>query len=145
MTMLSHHRARRGASALEFALVLPVLMTVFGAIVEISLYVSTMHRVSRIARDAARVGSVIIEGPDPTGDLIMEAAEDHAWLALEAGGVRCSNGCTVDVDWELDDESGFMVVDVAVRVEHRGVTGFMPLLKDVGVGSRFVMLSQQQL
>lgn len=144
MSPSSPRARRRGASAIEFALVLPVLMTVFGAIVEISLYVSAMHRVSRIARDAARVGSVIIEGPEPTGDLIIEAAEDHAWLALEAGAMDCRGSCQVEAQWELDDESGLMVVEVFVLAEHRGLTGFMPLLASEDVGSRFVMLSQQQ-
>ncbi len=141
---MSPRRPRRGASAIEFALVIPVLMTIFGAILELSLYLGMMHRVSRIARDSARVGSVILEGPSPTGDDIVAAAETHAWLALDAAGVDCRGDCTVAATWELDDDSGYMLVDVVVDAPHRGLTGLMPALVDSGVAAHFAMLTQQQ-
>ncbi len=135
---------RRGSSALEFVLVLPVIMGLFGAIIELSLYISTLHRVSRIARDSARVGSVIIEGPDADGTLIEEAATEHAELAISAADLSCDGTCDIEAEWYYDEDSEFMVIRVAVTLPHNGVTGYMPFLEDDGVRSEFFMLTQQQ-
>jgi len=140
--MLRHRR--RGSSALEFVLVLPVLTALFGAIIELSLYISTMHRVSRIARDSARVGSVVIEGPDADGTLIEEAAAEHAELAIDAAGLSCEGTCDIEAEWLYDEDSEFMVIRVAVTLPHKGVTGYMPILEQDGVRSEFYMLTQQQ-
>ncbi len=142
--MISPRRQRRGASAIEFGLVLPLLISVFGAIIELSRFISTTHRVSRIARDSARVGSVILEGADPTGDVLTAAAESHAWLAFDASGLACSGGCVVNATWLEDDDSGFMVVRVDLTYPYVGLTGLMPGLGGAGVQSSFTMLTQQQ-
>lgn len=137
-------RARRGSAAIEFGLVLPVLLAVFGAVIELSLYISTLHRVSRVARDSARVGSVIIEGPSPTGIDIKAAAESHALLALDGAGLPCDAGCTVTTDWDLDANGDWYFITVDVTYPYKGMTGFMPLLVNRGVQSRFAMVTQQQ-
>jgi len=135
---------RRGSSALEFVLVLPMIMGLFGAIIELSLYISTMHRVSRIARDSARVGSVIIEGPEADGSLIEEAATEHAELAIAAAGLTCDGTCDIEAEWYYDEDSEFMVIRIAVTLPHKGITGYMPILEEDGVRSEFYMLTQQQ-
>lgn len=137
-------RTRRGAAAIEFALVLPVLVLVFGAIIELSLYISTYHRVTRIARDAARVGSVVIEGPDGDGSLIEETATEHAELALGGAGLGCAGGCEVETAWELDEDSNYWFITVDVRHPYQGLTGVMPVLSERGVRARFSMVTQQQ-
>ena len=144
MTTRPHTRARRGAAALEFGLILPVLIGVFGSIIELSLYISTVHRVNRVARDAARVGSTIIEGDDPTGELIEEAAGAHALLALDAADLECTGGCAVEVLWELDEDSGYYFISVAIVYPYAGVMGILPQLQDSGVNSAFAMVTQQQ-
>jgi hypothetical protein len=135
---------RRGAAAVEFALVLPVLMLVFGAIIELSLFISTYHRVTRVARDAARVGSVVIEGPDADGTDIRAAAEDHAVLALEGAGLDCEGGCDIATTWDLDEDSGYFFLIVDVHYPFFGLTGVMPELAERGINARFAMVTQQQ-
>jgi hypothetical protein len=142
--LLRRPAGQRGAAAIEFALVIPVLIGLFCAIVDLASYISAQHRVSRIARDSARVGSVIIEGPAATGDVLREAAEDHAWLSLGASGLQCDGGCVVESAWEADDESGYMMLTMTVVVPFRPLTGFLPSLTTAGVRSTFVMLTQQQ-
>ena len=139
-----HRPGRRGAAALEFGLILPVLIAVFGSIIELSLYISTMHRVNRVARDAARVGSTVIEGDDPTGELIEEAADGHALLALDAADLACTGGCQVEVVWELDADSGYYFINVEIVYPYSGVMGVLPMLQDRGVTSSFAMVTPQQ-
>lgn len=136
--------ARRGAAALEFALVLPVLILLFGGIIELSLFISTFHRVNRVARDAARVGSIVIEGDEPDGSLIIEAAEEHANLALDAAELPCTGGCEVEASWELDEDSGYYFIQVEVTYPYAGITNILPELMEDGIRSQFSMVSQQQ-
>ena len=135
---------RKGAAALEAALVLPVLLLLFAGILDLSNYISTYHRINRVARDAARVGSVVIEGDEPTGDDICEAAESHAELALDAAGLACAAGCTIDTEWEVDAGSGYAFVVVGVEYPYDGLTGLIPLLTDIGITTQFAMVTQQQ-
>lgn len=135
---------RRGAAALEAALVLPVLLLLFAGILDLSNYISTYHRVNRVARDAARVGSVTIEGDEPTGDDIRQAAEEHAELALDAAGLACVTGCTIDTEWEVDADSGYAFVVVGIEYPYPGLTGLIPLLTDIGIATQFAMVTQQQ-
>lgn len=141
---LRRRSPRRGAAALEFALVLPVLITLFGGIIELSLFISTFHRVNRVARDAARVGSTIIEGDEPDGTLIVEAAEDHANLALDAAGLPCEGGCVMEATWEEDEDSGYFFITVDITYPYSGITNILPDLMEDGIRSRFSMVSQQQ-
>ncbi len=136
--------SRKGAAALEAALVLPVLLLLFAGILDLSNYISTYHRVNRVARDAARVGSVVIEGDEPTGDGIREAAESHAELALDAAGLACLTGCTIETEWEIDAASGYAFVVVGVEYPYDGLTGLIPLLTDIGITTQFAMVTQQQ-
>lgn len=137
-------RRRRGAALIEFALVLPVLILVFGAIIELSLFISTYHRVTRVARDAARVGSVVIEGDEGEGDLIEATALAHAELALDGAGLPCDGGCEVDTTWELDGDSGYFFIIVDVHYPYSGLTNIMPVLVERGINARFAMVTQQQ-
>ena len=135
---------RRGAAALEFALVLPVLILLFGGIIELSLFISTFHRVNRVARDAARVGSTVIEGDEPDGTLIVEAAEEHANLALDAAQLPCTGGCVVEASWELDEDSGYSFIQVEITYPYASITNILPELMEDGIRSQFSMVSQQQ-
>ena len=137
-------RRRRGAALIEFALVLPVLILVFGAIIELSLFISTYHRVTRVARDAARVGSVVIEGDSPDGDLLEAAATEHAALASRGSGLECDGGCDVEASSELDGDSGYYFIIVDVRYPYTGITNILPRLIERGINARFSMVTQQQ-
>lgn len=136
--------AERGAAALEAALVLPVLLLLFAGILDLSNYISTYHRVNRVARDAARVGSVTIEGDEPTGELIKSEAEAHANLALDAAGLPCDGGCNIETEWEVDANSQYAFVTVAIEYPYPGLTGLIPLLTDIGIATHFAMVTQQQ-
>ena len=137
---------RRGASAIEFALILPVFIAIFGAIIELSNYVSMFHRVTRAARDAARIGSTVIEGVDPDGTEIIAEANTHAAFVLDEAGYPCDTavGCSVDSIWEQDADDGFYYLTVTIDYPYSGLTGIMPALTDRGLVASFTMMTQQQ-
>ena len=137
------HRRRRGVGALEFALTMPSLLLVILGIVELSLLMHRHDVVTRCARRAARMASGVLEGVEPTGDEVEEAAVDHATFALDAAGVSCGAGCMVDAEWFEDDE-GWWMVAVDVEVPYQPFTQLFPILPDATRG-HFVMLTQQQV
>lgn len=134
---------RRGVAALEFALTFPVFLAIIGGIVELGMFVSFHHIIARAARDGARVGSVTIEGADPTGSLIEAEAVEQAEFVLETMGHPCEDPCTVEADWHAG-EDGYQYVTVTVLFPYQGVTGLLPYLNDVLSEADFTMLTQQQ-
>ena len=133
---------RHGASVIEFTLILtPMLLVVLG-IVELSLLMHRVHLVARAARDACRIGSGVLEGPEPTGDLIEEAAEEHALSVLDAQDVDCTAGCDVAATWYEQD--GWMLLRVQIEVPYEPFSGMLPMIPEDTRGS-FVMLTQQQV
>lgn len=135
--------ARRGVAALEFALSFPVFLAIIGGIVELGMFVSFHHIIARAARDGARVGSVTIEGADPTGSLIEAEAVEQAEFVLETMGHPCEETCTVEAEWTTHAD-GYRYVTVTVTFPYQGVTGMLPYLNDAQSAADFTMLTQQQ-
>ena len=129
-------------AALEFALTMPILLLVLVGIVELSLLMHRVNVVSRVARDASRVGSMVIEGMNPTGDQTEAAAIAHARFALQAAGVDCTGGCEVQAEWfELEE---WHLLRVAIDAPYDPVMGAFPLVPD-SVHGAFVSMTQQQM
>jgi len=135
-------RTRRAAAAVEFALTLPFMLSVALGIIELSLLQSRMYVISRAARDACRVGSGVLEGTVPTGDLIEAAAVSHARFVLDTAGVDCHTGCDIRADWFEQD--GWRMLRVDVGVPYTPFTGLLPMIPATTTGE-FVMLTQQQV
>lgn len=135
-------RWRRGVGAIEFALTLPFLLYVTLGIVELSLLMHRSYVVSRAARDACRTGALVIEGQNPTGDLIENAAVEEAAFALQAAGVPCGVGCTISATWS--EREGWQMLEVGILVPYAPVTRLFPMLPHHSVG-HFIMLTQQQM
>ncbi len=140
--MIRSRAPRRAAAAVEFALTLPFLLLVVMGIIELSLLMHRAHQITRVARDACRIGSGVLEGVEPTGDDIEAAAIDHASFALETLGVDCGSGCDVDATWY--EEEGWMLLRVEVDVPYEPFTGLLPFLPET-THCGFVMLTQQQI
>ena len=128
--------------AVEAAFVLPVILLVLMAIIDLSMFMRTWRIVQRAARDGCRVGSVTIEGAAATGDDIEAAAIDQAEAMLDAAGMPCTGDCEVEAEWELADD-GYHYLTVTVSWPWSSWTGFFPRLEP-SVTGRFTMLTQQQ-
>lgn len=135
---------RRGATAVEFALCLPIFITIVAGITDLSAFVTVVQLASRAARDGARIGSAVIEGSTPTGDLIKAAAVGHVKLLLDEAGSTCGGGCAVTAQWvDIDD---WMFVRVRVVYPYEPLFGLATaaFLPD-DVTAEFTMMTQQQL
>ena len=144
MSRLHPHarRDRKGGAAIEFALWLPVMMTVASGIIDTSWMMSRYHQVTRAARDSARVGISIIEPEDVIpGVLVKAAAKDHAEDLLNGVGMGCvAPGCVVDAT--IVTQSGRDYLRVEVDWEYTPLMGLLPL--NTNLHSEFMMMLQQQ-
>jgi Flp pilus assembly protein TadG len=85
--------SQRGQATVEFALVLPILLTVLFAIAEMAVAFGDYIEVSGAARDGARAASVSRLTGNPAGAAVNAAR-------ASAGGVDLAQlGVTVDSTW----------------------------------------------
>jgi len=132
-------RDRRGASALEFALTLPVVMIVLAAILEYGWYLFQLSNVVHALRDGTRIG-VTVPLADPTPPTTR--AEEHARAVMNGLGVPCEEGegCVVTAVINPSDE--FDVLNLTIEVEYTPIVGLLPspsLLQ-----GNFTMMMQEQ-
>ena len=134
-------RRRRGASAIEFALMMPVIsLLVFGAM-DLSWFISTRYDVQRAAREGARIGSTVLLKPEDDDVLIRNAAELRAFDVLSSRGSPCATGCTIET--ELFMFEGYQHLRVTVVYPHSALFPNLGIVQPFAVG-QFVMLTQQQ-
>lgn len=134
--------ASAGNAAIEFALLLPVVITLFGSIIDLSLFVTRAHVIQRAARDAARVGSATLEaGTTHTGIGITNAATAQATAALLQAGIPCETGCTITSEWRT--VSSTRVIYVSVVYPFDAIMGVIPVLPGQ-IRADFSMMTQQQ-
>lgn len=100
-------RRERGASLVEAAFVLPVVLLVLFGVVEFGRYLSVSQGVSTAAREAARYG--IAAGPSDNG---IPRYTDCAEI-IEAGQALSGLGSVDDVDFTITytDDAGTVVAD----------------------------------
>lgn len=113
-------RPRRAAAALEFALVLPVLLLLVFAIVDWSWYQMQAMTVHMAATRGARIAASAAPSRDPAA--LAEAAT-RAWLDL-----YLLDGSAATVQVEVDAA----IVSVAVTMPHEPLAGLSPLPERLG-------------
>lgn len=86
-------RSRRGSQAVEFALVLPVLLTLTAGIVDYGWYYSTELTVIHAVREGARAGAAADQGDDACSIARVATVE-----ALQASGFTTASPSNVDVE-----------------------------------------------
>ena len=89
-------RNRRGASALELALSLPVLTTFISVILDYGWYLSRLNYVQQAVHDGVRAGVTVSESS--SSESAITVAKDHAVSVLEGMGIECNGDedCTVE-------------------------------------------------
>ena len=132
-------KMRRGASALEFALTLPVVMIVLAGILEYGWYLFQLANVVHALRDGTRIGVTV-----PLTDTIppTDRAEQHARSVMNGLGVPCDEGegCTITAIITPSEE--FDVLNLTIEVDYTPIVGLLPSPSQLQ-GS-FTMMMQEQ-
>ncbi|MBW2258597.1 MAG: pilus assembly protein [Deltaproteobacteria bacterium] len=113
-------RSRRGSRAVEFALILPVLLAFLFGIMDYGWFFNQQIAISGAVRDGARAGSTTPQ--DEGGDPVL-AAEQAVARALAAAGFRGE----VQLDAALEGDAPDQAIRVAVSAPYDGLTGFVPV------------------
>lgn len=92
-------RPRSGASAIEFALTLPVILLIFSAIVEFGWVFFQMSAALGAVRDGVRLGVTYAVEDDPE-----TVAEARARTVLTGYGLDCSDTLSCEVDASIVDD-----------------------------------------
>jgi Flp pilus assembly protein TadG len=108
-----------GVVAIEFAVLLPLLMTFFAAIVEFGFGLYFQEVITNASREAARAG-IIIGVPRPTAGEITNVALAY----LTNFGVSCSSSC-VNVTGAQGDSGADLTVRVNVPYRFVILPGFI--------------------
>ena len=134
-------RRRRGANAIEFALTLPVFVTVAFACVEYGWYFFEQAVVVEATRTGCRLGSV--RHPDDPTEPADEVARDAMLDRLRGEWPSCTGAgdCRVDVAYDEDAGSDLLVCEA--QVAHEPLTGLLPTVPSQ-LSSRTVLLLEQQ-
>ena len=86
--------SERGAAAVEFALVVPILLVLLFGIVNFGQYLSVRQTATQAAAEGARAAAVTVAGGNPTTNGV--AAMNNA---LSGTGSTCGHGatCTISI------------------------------------------------
>lgn len=130
MKSVKRIKDRRGATAIEFAFILPLLIILFFGTLELGLYLFNKHVITNAGREGARAGIVVqvprltndeIEsevkkycedhlvtfgsggGPVVTLKIVTGSSEDTTPASFEEGTERCTQfGCDLEVTVNYD-------------------------------------------
>ncbi len=128
MKTISTNRGRRGSVAIEFALVLPLILALATAVIDYGWYFSRASRVVVATRDAARLGVTYAGDVAPTPDAV---AEQRARAALQDAGIACGGDCVVTAT--LGTVAGMPSLTVSVSAPFVPFTGLVPVPSDMNV------------
>lgn len=123
---------RRGASAIEFGLWLPILATTLSATVDLGWAMWTKQLVENASREGARAGSRVTKSPG-TSNAATEADIETAALAqatrlLSEQNVNCPADCRVTATWFTDTVTGYEMLTVGVTYDYSPLIGVLPSL-----------------
>ena len=134
---------RRGASALEFALWLPVLLTLLSGLVDMSWYMSRYHLVHRATMDGVRYG--VRQAPeerptDPQGSVQEPAAEVRALSMM--GNFGLSNPSANATLIPNGGDCPFDRLEMTASASFTPLVGFIPMPDEIT--ATFSMMSEIQ-
>ena len=134
--MTAGGRRRRGASAVEFALTLPLLFLLFSAVLDLMYFLSQEDVVTQAARDAVR--HAVRASADP--DVVATLAERNAASWLGTMDIPCEQGCVIDAEPLVVGGYNAVAIDISVPIVP--IVGFV--LPAQVASARFVMLLDTQ-
>lgn len=138
--MSARLRQRRGASAIEFGLTLPILLVICSAVIEYGMVFFEQSAIVGAVRDGTRFGVTIPLSDDPEGE-----AEDRARTVLSGYNLDCSNRATCDIQAQViwDAANSYWYLQLTIERDYEPLLGLLPT-PDV-VGGQMVMLIEDQI
>jgi Flp pilus assembly protein TadG len=128
---------RKGASAIEFALVLPILLTMLLGIMEFSWLFLEQSSVSAAVREGARLGVTYSTAGSTTP---ASAAVTRTKAALTEAGL---NGTAATVTTSYIGTSPSQKLKVVVSVPYTSLTGFFAFVPTNLTASMTMLLEDQ--
>ena len=127
MSMISLHRSaarrRRGSNAVEFALILPILITLFAGIVEWGWTLNQQMMVVQAAREGARAGVSTPRDDDPETAAQARVVQSLNDMGLNGGAATV----TVSIVGAYPDE----LLQVNLALPHQPIIGLVPIPVDL--------------
>jgi hypothetical protein len=121
MSNIFRHK-RRGSQAIEFALILPLLLVVLFGIIEYGWYFSKELSALNLVRDAARVGA--------TADVAVAPTEASEYALARWSGAGLSGVPSVTVNQQGVPPQRMLTLEVSGP--HEALTGLIPVPDTVG-------------
>lgn len=132
---------RRGANAVEFALMLPSMMLLLVGSADFALWAHAHQVLSRSVQDGARVGSMVLLAEEATAEPIEQAAEQATRLALRLSGYD-ADAAVVSTEWRADAED-LSWLEVVAQIQHTSLIGDnSPFQRPIR--KRFRVVTQEQ-
>jgi hypothetical protein len=129
-----HWKGEGGAVAVEFALCLPMLVTLFAGLIDFGLALYFQEVITNASREAARAG-IIMSKPRPTEGEITNVALTY----LTNFGVPCSAAC-ISVSGAQGNSGDDLMVRVDLPYRFMILPGFIEgFIGDITLRARAVM------
>jgi Flp pilus assembly protein TadG len=114
---------RRGAAALEFALILPVILVILSAVADYGWFLAMQTHVVQAARDGVRVGVTVDRD---SGDDPAATAADHVGEVLTNLGLPCAAADGCEITAALETAGTLDTLRVTVRMDYQPPAGIVP-------------------
>ncbi|MCB9758331.1 MAG: pilus assembly protein [Alphaproteobacteria bacterium] len=116
-------RRRRGANAIEFALILPVFVTIMVGIMDFSWFFFVRSTVINAVRDGCRAGAVV--PPDENPELVARAEMEDILATWNADCNDPNITCTFDI--QASGSSPSEVLECSITLEQDPLIGLVPM------------------
>lgn len=147
MDSLKHKKNRRGAVAVEFAIVAPVLVSIMFAMIELNRTYESQNLLESAAREGARFASMDREGLVGDGQTSNDKLIEDVKTLLESNGFP-RDSLAVEVkdvedpsqDFDIDDpDNDLRLFEVRVSIDYSEVS-YVPVEtdSDYGLGASVV-------
>jgi Flp pilus assembly protein TadG len=114
---------RQGAAALEFALILPIILVILSAVADYGWFLAMQTHVVQAVRDGARVGVTIDRD---SGDDPVVTAADHTSEVLNNLGLPCAAADGCEISALLETAGTLDTLRVTVRMDYEPPAGIVP-------------------
>jgi Flp pilus assembly protein TadG len=135
--MTLRRRLRRGASAVEFALTLPVLILIISAIVDLTWFLQQETSLLQGVREGVRVGASTTAENDPLGTARLHTEDVLKTMGIDCASVDCEITTTVDTSGALD------LITLAAIVPYEAPFGLVPTPEDLRASLTMALEDQE--